>query len=233
METERQMYLEESPWVKMDLDWSMLTKGRTPKKFRKGFIFYSEDEIVEHVFIINKGRVELRVSSNNGAIKSALIMDEGCIFGDLTLLDKRPNSCSALVVSDTAEVYYISKTYVIQEMQSNNLIGENLLREGNRIIRLLIAQIRIQSFGNGVDLVCYYLLHMANQYTSTSQHDSGDKRSFNLRFTHQDISGMTGLSRVSVSNIMSKMVKDGVLTKRNGFYEIISLEALQNYSQKK
>ena len=39
-----------------------------------------------------------------------------------------------------------------------------------------------------------------------------------LRYTHQDIAEITGLSRVCVSNIISGLVKDSILTKKDGMY---------------
>ena len=51
-------------------------------------------------------------------------------------------------------------------------------------------------------------------------------RLINITFTHQEIGELIGLSRVSVSNILSQMVKQGILKKKEGYYYVKDIEAI-------
>lgn len=92
----------------------------------------------------------------------------------------------------------------------------NILMQSNRINRMLLTQIELMSFHHSEGRVCFYLLHLAEQY---SEEKNGQKLLY-IRFTHQDIAEITGLSRVCVSNIISGLVKDRILMKKSGLYYV-------------
>ena len=79
------------------------------------------------------------------------------------------------------------------------------------------------SFRHSEGRVCFYLLHLADQY---SEEKNGKKEMY-LRYTHQDIAEITGLSRVRVSNIISGLVKDSILIKKDGMYSVVQMDKLQ------
>jgi len=81
------------------------------------------------------------------------------------------------------------------------------------------------SFQSSEGRVCFFLLHMAHQYSV----EQGNMQYLEkMRFTHQDIADVTGLSRVCVSNIISSLVKDGILAKSQGMYRILEPEKLRS-----
>ena len=76
----------------------------------------------------------------------------------------------------------------------------NILMQSNRINRMLLTQIELMSFHHSEGRVCFYLLHLAEQY---SEEKNGQKLLY-IRFTHQTSPRSPGLSRVCVSNIISR-----------------------------
>ena len=156
-------------------------------------------------------------------MRNTMVLDAGCMFGNQTLFDGSPNSCQAEVVSDEADVYVIPKEEASSRIRDNFQMTHNILMQSNRINRMLLTQIELMSFHHSEGRVCFYLLHLAEQY---SEEKNGQKLLY-IRFTHQDIAEITGLSRVCVSNIISGLVKDSILTKKDGMYSVVQMDKLQ------
>ena len=221
---ERKYRQIDSPWIDMShLDWGPLTDERYARHFFRGHIFYGQQEYSENVFIIKRGRVAMCLCTPEGDMRNTMVLDAGCMFGNQTLFDGSPNSCQAEVVSDEAEVYVIPKEEASSRIRDNFQMTHNILMQSNRINRMLLTQIELMSFHHSEGRVCFYLLHLAEQY---SEEKNGQKLLY-IRFTHQDIAEITGLSRVCVSNIISGLVKDSILTKKDGMYSVVQMDKLQ------
>ena len=221
---ERKYRQIDSPWIDMShLDWGPLTDERYARHFFRGHIFYGQQEYSENVFIIKRGRVAMCLCTPEGDMRNTMVLDAGCMFGNQTLFDGSPNSCQAEVVSDEAEVYVIPKEEASSRIRDNFQMTHNILMQSNRINRMLLTQIELMSFHHSEGRVCFYLLHLAEQY---SEEKNGQKLLY-IRFTHQDIAEITGLSRVCVSNIISGLVKDRILMKKSGLYSVVQMDALR------
>ena len=183
----------------------------------------NQQEYSENVFIIKRGRVAMCLCTPEGDMRNTMVLDAGCMFGNQTLFDGSPNSCQAEVVSDEAEVYVIPKEEASSRIRDNFQMTHNILMQSNRINRMLLTQIELMSFHHSEGRVCFYLLHLAEQY---SEEKNGQKLLY-IRFTHQDIAEITGLSRVCVSNIISGLVKDRILMKKSGLYYVVQMDALR------
>ena len=218
---ERKYRQIDSPWIDMShLDWGPLTDERYARHFFRGHIFYGQQEYSENVFIIKRGRVAMCLCTPEGDMRNTMVLDAGCMFGNQTLFDGSPNSCQAEVVSDEAEVYVIPKEEASSRIRDNFQMTHNILMQSNRINRMLLTQIELMSFHHSEGRVCFYLLHLAEQY---SEEKNGQKLLY-IRFTHQDIAEITGLSRVCVSNIISGLVKDRILMKKSGLYYVVQIK---------
>lgn len=219
---------EDSPWMLMEIDWSSLTDGLSIKTFKKGHVFYEQDEASDYVYIVDKGRVALRIFTTEGDARTIITLDEGCIFGNLSLFDDRANSCRAVSVSDEVSIFIIPKHQVIKKINEDVNLMHNMLLESNRVNRILTKQMELMSFRNAECIVSFYLMHMANLYSEEAfDGDSGMKK-LTMKFTHQDIADVTGLSRVCVSNVLSALMKEGILDKQEGSYILKNQAALED-----
>lgn len=224
---ERVIRPEDSPWMLMEIDWSSLTDGINPKTFKKGHVFYEQDEASDYVYIVDKGRVALRIFTTEGDARTIITLDEGCIFGNLSLFDDRANSCRAVSVSDEVSIFIIPKHQVIRKINEDANLMHNMLLESNRVNRILTKQMELMSFRNAECIISFYLMHMANLYSEDSSDGDGEKRKLTMKFTHQDIADVTGLSRVCVSNVISTLMKEDILMKADGAYVLADLNALK------
>ncbi len=222
-EEEKPQILQYSPWI--DGDENTLLRYFADcqcRTFSKGYVFYSQEENSDYVYLIHRGRVCLSLDNINGDAKDIFIADKGFIFGKLSFFDPLPNSCCAIVVSESAEVILIPKSRFQELLERDITFCREILAMMSKTIRTLISEIKLMSFSSSKAKVNYTFYHLINQYSTKE----GDSYKINMTFTHQEIGELVGLSRVSVSYIISRMVKDGIIEKRNGYYYVKDKEAI-------
>lgn len=215
--------LNASPWLSADADFvGRYFNDYSATSFSKGHTFYYQEENSDFVYLIRSGRVMLSIDNENGDAKGIFIADAGFIIGKLSVFDNLVNCCVACVVSDTAMVSAIPKSEFERMINTDISFCKEIMKMMTGTIRTLISQIRLLSFNSSDARVSYTLYHLIQQY---SDEEDGCYK-INITFTHQEIAELIGLSRVSVSNILSKMVKEGILEKRNGFYYVYDIESI-------
>lgn len=69
------------------------------RTFKAGQIIFSESEPGNELFVIQSGRVELRLGDR--LLES---LDANSIFGEMALIDKGPRSASAVAITDVTVV---------------------------------------------------------------------------------------------------------------------------------
>jgi CRP-like cAMP-binding protein len=82
-----------------DLRW--LADRLRRRKYNRGDIIFQKDEPGHSLFIIETGSVRIYIPGTQGADLTLTVMSPGDFFGDLSLLDDRPRSASAVAATDS------------------------------------------------------------------------------------------------------------------------------------
>lgn len=227
LEKDKNLLSESIPshWIDNNkFDYSYMTKNLKPHFYKENEVIYNQDDITDCVYLVQKGRICLSVLSNSGKKKSFFIAEEGCIFGELSAIDNQPNFCSSIAVADSY-IYEIQKNLFINELSLNNELCLEVLRLLVIKMRLMATQVEQLSFHDSQYKVYYAILNLINQH---SLHSS-DNYYLTIKFTHQEMADLTGLSRVTVSQIMSDLIKKGILDKQGSHLVVKNLGPIINY----
>lgn len=222
-----QYTVDKSPWIEVpDADWSFLTKGLTPKVYKKGSIIYDQEStsVNPYVFLVKTGRVRMDIYSHAGDCKSLYVAGPGTIFGEISPLDGLPNICSASA-SIRSEIYHIPHAAFIEALQTNPLCAMNVMNIMARKTRLMANSIKQLTFDHSTARVAFALSNLAKQYSKKTS----EGIQLTMKFTQQEMADLTGLSRVSVSNIFTQLTNDGVIAKNDGYLVIHDMDALLHY----
>jgi len=215
-----------SPWIETNnIDWSCITSNLTPKIYKKNEVIFQQGNNSKYVYLIKDGRVRLDINSLEGEEKTIFIAGKGTFIGDISPIDNLSNICRA-TASINSEVYLIPKSEFLMQLNTNIQFANDLLFLNAKKIRLLVENIKQLSFNNASYRVCYALIHLVNQYSI----NTSDGYKLAMKFTHQEMADLTGLSRVSVSNIISDLQSKGILKKSSGHLLIKDIEAILAYS---
>lgn len=211
-----------SPWIESnEIDWNYITHNIEPKKYSKNEVLFEQNSSTDYVYLINNGRVRLDIISYAGEEKTIFIAGKGIFIGDLSPIDNLPNICRATTSTD-CEIYLILKSDFKKHLLTNIKFATDILYINSKKIRLLVEDIKQLSFNNAYYRVCYALVHLAKQYSSLTK--EGYK--LDMKFTHQEMANLTGLSRVSVSNIISELQSKEVLKKMDGYLLIKDINSI-------
>jgi len=174
------------------------------------------------VYLVDSGRVELYIINSEGNKKIIGICDMGGIFGEIQLFDNKPNHCTSRVCKD-AWIYKIYKDDFLNLIFNNKNLMAVTLESLATKLRILYTQVEFLSFKTSTAKVALILISMCKDFGIKY----GDEYKLNITFTHNDIANMTGLSRVSVSNIIINLMNLGVLRKEKNDYYITDINYLR------
>jgi CRP/FNR family cyclic AMP-dependent transcriptional regulator len=187
-------------------DLEKIAKLGTRKKFSKGNIILMEDEIGSALFIIINGKVKVSRLDETGREAVLSILGSGEVFGEMSLLDgmKRSATCSAL--TDT-EVLIIYRDDFLNLLQKYPQIAISLLKEMAQRLRKADLQIKSLSLKDAEGRVGCVLILLAD--------DLGKMYKGQVVVeeipTQQDLANMAGTSRETVSRVMTKFEKQGLI----------------------
>ena len=200
------LFDECSPWIHIDLGyWKPLTDGQPPSFFRKKSIVYHQEDSPEYVYIVKSGRVRVTSYQPNGAEKQIYIAEKGAMFGESSIIGRRPQ---------------IGK--VEKVMSTDWELTQRIIQLICRKNHILFKQVLELSFAQSLQRVAKILLNIGKQYGKLS----GDKIVISIKFTHQDVASMINTSRVTVSNIFNVLSEKGIISKKNGYFSLNHIETL-------
>lgn len=181
-----------SPWVEAgNIDWSCITSNLKPRRYVKNQVVFYQNCESDYVYLVKEGRIRLDIYSSSGEEKTLFIADKGTLIGEVSPIDGLPNMCRATAATDSA-VYLIPKTEFLNQLHSNNKFASDILYLFTLKMRALVEDIKQLSFNDSYYRVCDALAHLVRQYATHTK--EGYK--LNMKFTHQEMGSLTGLSRV-------------------------------------
>lgn len=211
-----------SPWIRFDANiWDEVNLDPYLKSFKSNEIIYHQQQYIDYVYLVKKGRVRICIYSVDGDEQCLTIAEEGSIFGELSAIDGLPNFGTALSITNS-KIYVIPKNTFLESISSNSELVMKLLQLSVKKIRVLAANIKNLAFNDAYSRVITYLIKLAYSHGSFNT----NKCKLNMKFTHQEMGDLTGLSRVTVSNIMSDLTSMGLIEKIDGYTVIKDIDRL-------
>jgi len=212
------MICEQSPWLFSDpSNWQTVIDRLkiNPLSLEKGTIIYHQGSINKKVYVIKSGRVNLSVVDKQGDEKCLFVLGSGCVFGEVAVLSGRATSSSAIAVSPVV-LYEVPGEYVLEMLKINinlnRVIIDNLLKKVN----LLTNQIELLSFYDSSYRVSENIYYLMDHF---GKPDKNGGVLIAMKFTHQEMAKLVGVTRVTVTNIFLKLEREGLIEKRkNGIY---------------
>lgn len=213
-----------SPWFSRGNScWKPVFEDCPQRSVQKNTIIYSQAELNEYVYFIQKGRVRLSSFDKEGNEKSIVIVSEGNIFGEVSAKEKIPAIVTATAVTDCTLLCMPSELFATK-VTASPVLSEKLILELMQMVRILMGHIRDISFMDATERVITYLFKLSTNYGV----DTPQGRKITIRFTHQEMADLTGTSRVTVSKIMKALDKAKLIKKIDGHLHILDQSYFRN-----
>src|SRR5579872_1890236 len=191
-------------------------KGRTISEYRKNQVVFSQGDVGDAIFYINKGKVKLTVVSNSG--KEAVIailgigdfLGEGCLAGRALCLATATTmtDCSIVRLEKPATIRVLHEEPAFSELFLSYLLTRNM-----RIEEDLVDQL-FNSSEKRLARVLLLLAHFGKE---------GKPEPVVAKISQEMLAEMIGTTRSRVSFFMNKFRKMGFIEYNGGLHVNSSL----------
>jgi CRP/FNR family transcriptional regulator, cyclic AMP receptor protein len=186
--------------------------GKTIKRYRKNQIVFSQGDVADTIFYIQKGRLKVVVVSEQGKEAVVGVLEQGQFFGEGCM-----NGHSLRIATTTAMeeclVTAITKTAMVATLHNEPKFSETfvayLLTRNSRIEEDLIDQL----FNSSEKRLARLLLLLANFGKE------GSPQLITPNISQETLAEMIGTTRSRVSFFMNKFRKHGLISY-NGKIEV-------------
>lgn len=187
------------------------------REFKKGQVILYEEDTNQYMYSVLKGEVKVFYTTEDGKESVVAFHGAGESFGEVSLIDQQTIPATVAAVEPSL-VMIVGRDDFFE-------IVYNLPKVMNRLLLLLAARLR-QSLSQ------VRMLHFkdASYRIKTAISDMSSERGeqvpegvlIKLRLTHQNIADMTGLTRETVTRVIDKWKKSGLLSIDENRYMLIT-----------
>jgi CRP/FNR family transcriptional regulator, cyclic AMP receptor protein len=187
------------------------------KKFNRNQVIQLEDQESDYFYFIYAGKVKVLQSNDAGNELLLTIHKRGDYFGEMSILDGRTAPATIIAIEDCT-IGFLTKTDFNKYIMSNDT-------SLHQIIALLCSRLRdswlmmkIFRFSAASDRIRAALNIYSNKFGTK------DKRGIivNIKITHYDIANSVGVSRETVSRLISQMIKLGEIELIDNKYFLLT-----------
>jgi CRP-like cAMP-binding protein len=186
--------------------------GKTVSQIRKNQVVFSQGQAADCLYYLQKGRIKLTVTSEQGKEAVVGIIEREQFFGEGCLTGQRARIFMARAM-ECCEVTSITKEALAAALHDEPAFSElfiaYLLTRNSRIEGDLIDQL----FNSSEKRLARLLLLLANFG------DDGNTQPIDAKFSQETLAEMIGTTRSRVSHFMNKFRKLGFISY-NGTIEV-------------
>lgn len=195
---------------------AVFEKEKPVKNILKGSIIYHQGDKARCFYYLKKGRVKVVMTSADGMEKTLSTASAGEILGEAAFFDKMPRISSAYALTNI-EVVSVDEAKLLSLIKDNPKLALELLKIQATRIRQLSSQIDAITFMKADGRIASLLLQSASSNI--------------VNYTHEEIAGIVGVSRVTVSKILNRFKREGLLKTDYGKIVLINTVELKRISQ--
>ena len=205
-----------------DQELAVLREQCTACVFGAGNVIVERDEEDQSVYFIMYGRVHILNYSCAGRIVTYSSVVEGGMFGEMAAIDGLPRSAWVCAVNDCM-VIKISKEIFVSFLQKNPKFSMAVMRKLSKNLRELDERLVNVLSMRAEQRVCVEIISMAKSNTVRS----GLYCVVEMP-TQSNFANLVGLSRETVSRILSRLRSDGLVKISGNGLDILDRKGLEN-----
>ena len=187
--------------------------------FDSGALIVREGELAESFYLIESGRVALRVTTEDGDSATLAVLGAGSGFGEMALVGPRPRTATAVALEPVTTVTMsrvVFNSLRSQHTGLNNVLVDILSARLDRVNRELVEALYLP-----VDIrLARRLLALVSVYRQ-------DSDPVVLPLTQDDIAGLVGARRPTVNQILNRLADDGVVRLSRGKVTVLDPAGLR------
>ena len=205
-----------------DQELATLREQCTAYVFSAGNVIIERDEQDQSVYFIIYGRVHVLNYSSAGRIVTYSSIAEGGMFGEMAAIDGLPRSAWVCAVNDCM-VIKLSKEIFLSYLQNNPTFSMAVMRKLSKNLREVDERLVNILSMRAEQRVCVEIISMAKPPSV----EAGFYCVVEMP-THSNFANLVGLSRETVSRILSRLRSDGLVKISGNVLNILDRKGLEN-----
>ncbi|ELS04169.1 cAMP-binding protein [Xenococcus sp. PCC 7305] len=173
------------------------------------------------VYFILEGWVKIRTHNLDGKEVTLNILGKGELFGEMAALDKKPRSTDAITLTSTI-IGRIPAEDFVDILNTEPIIGVRLSQLMARRLRQINRRLQLRE-ANSTSRVADAILFLVE---GQGKETAGGKEIPNL--PHREISSLSGLARETVTRVLTKLEKKGLIQRDTDWLRVPDVLALEN-----
>jgi CRP/FNR family transcriptional regulator/CRP/FNR family cyclic AMP-dependent transcriptional regulator len=204
-------------------DLQALASRGTVRNYRTGTVIFHEGAKGDSLHIIVEGAVRISMLSARGEEATLAILGPGECIGDLSMLDGRPRSASAIATQP-------AKTLIVTREHFRSWLLE---RPRAALVLLETLAMRVRRTDEALaDMAFLDLPHRLVKRLVELTHNhpevhASTRASVKLKVTQSELASMLGVSRESVNKQLNSLAKNGSISLGRGSITVKDTKALQ------
>ena len=193
--------------------WSPLAEGQPVLHYGPGQFIYFQDTQADRFYYIVSGTVKCFLSAESGEERTLTLLRAGELIGEAAFFDKQPRVSSAVAVT-RCELVEVDHARLEQVFRLHPELAIALLENLAKRVRLLSEHVD-GAFIQADQRIARHLLSLETEAGGA------------IPCTHEDIGASVGVSRVTVSRVLSRFAHRGWLRTGYRTVELLDRTALE------
>lgn len=194
------------------------------RKYKKNSIIFFEGDPGDAVYFVKSGRLKVVKNSEEGGEQILHLLGEGDIFGEVVLFDGGPFPATAQAITD-CQVGMIRNNAMEAFLRKNPEISLKLLKVMSHRLRQAQIKIRNLALQDTLRRTVGMLLHLGEEHGVSTERGI----EIELPLNRQELANMVGTSRETVTRIISRLSKEGLIILEKQKIIIINIEELMEW----
>ena len=173
------------------------------------------------VYFILDGWVKIRTHNLDGKEVTLNILGQGELFGEMAALEKTPRSTDAITLTPTV-IGRIPAEDFVDILNTEPIAGVRLAQLMARRLRQINRRLQLRE-ANSTSRVADAILFLVE---GQGKETPGGKEIPNL--PHREISSLSGLARETVTRVLTKLEKKGLIQRDADWLRVPDILALEN-----
>ncbi|HYI02952.1 Crp/Fnr family transcriptional regulator [Hyalangium sp.] len=191
------------------------------RRYAKGEVIFHQGDVGTALYIVRKGQVAIRLSSEEGKEAILALLDRGDFFGELALLDEEPRSTDA-VAREEADLLSLQREDFRRFLKERPEVAMRLLATLTRLVRRVTQLIHDATFLDARARLVRVLLELAQQQGQPG----ADGVVISQRLTQSELANLCGLTRESTNKWLRFYVREGLLSYEGGKITLVKPDRL-------
>ncbi len=173
------------------------------------------------VYFILEGWVKIRTYNLDGKEVTLNIIGKGEIFGEMAAIDKMPRSTDAITLTKTI-IGRVPAQDFVELINNEPMAGLRLVQLMAKRLRQVNRRLQLRE-ANSISRVADAILFLVE-----GQGTEGEQGTEIPNLPHRELSSLSGLARETVTRVLTKLEKKGLIQREADSLLIPDLPALEN-----